>query len=377
MIERVHIENFKASRNLNARLAPLTLLSGLNSSGKSSILQAIAILRQSYGMTTNANALMLRGDLVKLGHGRDVLSEGAETEGDLVAFEMQENGTSYRWSCNSLQDASELPFSESPSSLPHFIHSPHFQYLQADRTTPLTLYPQTPQLAQGTGFLGSRGEYTADFLAKATMDPSEKRSVAFSSWQIPEELLKQVAPTKKLIDQVAAWLQHLSPGVRLSAERVKGTDEVQLYYEFVGHSRRAKSNPYRPGNVGFGLTYSLPIIVACLATPPDSLLLIENPEAHLHPQGQLALGELLALVAADGVQLVVETHSDHILNGIRLAVKRNRLASDSVALHFFSRSLTSGDSEVQTPTLLADGRLSNWPDGFFDQWDKSLDALLD
>ncbi|MEI7776209.1 MAG: DUF3696 domain-containing protein [Verrucomicrobiota bacterium] len=186
----------------------------------------------------------------------------------------------------------------------------------------------------------------------------------------------QVSPTNKLIDQVAAWLQQLSPGVRLSADRVKGTDEVQLCYEFIGHSRRTKSNPYRPGNVGFGLTYSLPIIVACLATPPGALLLLENPEAHLHPQGQLALGELLSLVAADGVQLVIETHSDHILNGIRLAVKAQRLQADNVALHFFSRSIESGDSEVQSPALLPDGRLSNWPIGFFDQWDKSLDALL-
>lgn len=378
MIERVHLLNFKASRNLNARLAPLTLLAGLNSSGKSSILQAIAILRQSYGVTTNAPALMLSGDLVRLGHGRDVLSEGAETEGDVVAFEMHENGTSYRWACNSVPDASELPFSEVPPNLPPFLHSPHFQYLQADRTAPLTLYPQAPQHARLTGFLGPKGEYTADFLAqKADSDSFEQRSVTFSTWPLSQELLTQVSPTNKLIDQVAAWLQHLSPGVRLSAERIKGTDEVQLYYEFVGHSRRTKSNPYRPGNVGFGLTYSLPIIVACLATPPGSVLLLENPEAHLHPQGQLALGELLALVAADGVQLVIETHSDHILNGIRLAVKGTRLSPDGVALHFFSRSLQSGDSEVQSPALLADGRLSNWPDGFFDQWDKSLDALLD
>jgi predicted ATPase len=86
---------------------------------------------------------------------------------------------------------------------------------------------------------------------------------------------------------------------------------------------------------------------------------------------------LLALVAADGVQLIVETHSDHILNGIRLAVKKGLLASDKVALHFFARSLKTGESEVQSPALLQNGKLSNWPTGFFDQWEKSLDELLD
>lgn len=377
MIERIQLQNFKASRHLNARVAPLTLLAGLNSSGKSSILQAVAILRQSYSGGPDITSLTLRGDLVRLGHGRDVLSEGAESEEDIVAFEVQENGAIYRWGCTSLPDASELPISEKPSQLPQFIQSPNFQYLQADRASPLTHYPQASQHARLTGFLGAKGEFTADFLAqKADFVFYERRSVALSSWPFPEALLAQVSPTKTLIDQVAGWLQHFSPGVRLSSERIKGTDEVKLYYEFVGHSGRTKSNQYRPGNVGFGLTYSLPILVACLATPPGSLLLLENPEAHLHPQGQLALGELLALVAADGVQLIVETHSDHILNGIRLAAKYQKLDSGSVALHFFTRSLQSGDSELQSPTLLPDGRLSNWPNGFFDQWDKSLDALL-
>jgi len=378
MIKRVHLQNFKASRNLNVRLAPLTLLAGLNSSGKSSILQAIALLRQSYGTTTDAPCLILGGDLVHLGHGRDILSEGAETEGDVIAFQTQEKETNYRWACSSLPDASELPFSEAPKNLPPFILSPHFQFLQADRTAPHTLYPQAPQHARSTGFLGPRGEYTADFLAlNAETVPPAKRSVMLSTWPVPRELLNLVSPTAKLLDQVAAWLQQLSPGVRLSAQRLKGTDEVRLLYEFVGHARTAKSNPYRPGNVGFGLTYNLPIIVACLATPPGSLLLLENPEAHLHPQGQLALGELLSLVAADGVQLLVETHSDHILNGIRLAVKAGRLSPDNVALHFFTRSLKTGDSEVQSPAILPNGKLSNWPKGFFDQWEKSLDALLD
>ncbi len=378
MIERIHLENFKASRYLDVRLAPLTLLTGLNSSGKSSILQAIAMLRQSYRIKETAPCLVLSGDLVRLGHGRDILSEGAVTEGDVIAFEVQETGIKHRWACKSVPDASELTFIDVPPKLPSFILSQYFQFLQADRVSPNTLYPQAPQHARSTGFMGAKGEFTADFLAlNADNVTSEKRSVALSTLPVAPDLLALVSPTTKLLDQVASWLQQLSPGVRLSAQRVKGTDDVQLFYEFVGLARTSRSNTYRPTNVGFGLTYSLPILVACLAAPAGSLLLLENPEAHLHPQGQVALGELLSLVAADGVQLVVETHSDHILNGIRQAVKGTRLASENVALHFFTRSLITGESEIQTPTLQPDGRLSNWPRGFFDQWDKSLDALLD
>jgi predicted ATPase len=232
--------------------------------------------------------------------------------------------------------------------------------------------------AHSVGFLGARGEYTADFLAlNYDKTFSENRSVVHSISGVDPSLLSMVAPTAKLLDQVSGWLQHLSPGVRLRAQRLTGTDEVLLRYNYAGRARAPGSNDYRPTNVGFGLTYSLPIIVACLAARRGSLVLLENPEAHLHPQGQVALGELLALAASDGVQILVETHSDHLLNGIRLAVKKSRLGCDQVVLHFFTRPIETGESQVQSPSMLPDGRLSNWPNGFFDQWDKSLDALLE
>jgi predicted ATPase len=378
MIERIRLENFKASRDVDVRIAPLTVLAGLNSSGKSSLLQAIAVLRQSYGATGRADGLVLGGDLVQLGHGRDVLSEGADSADDALVFEFQDNGRSYRWICPSVPDASELRFRDVPREPPEFVSSMNFQFLQADRVTPSPLYPQSLQQSQSTGFLGPRGELTADFLAQnVDKTVSESRSSLRAGSRVDPALLARVSPTPKLLDQVASWLQHLSPGARLKAARVEGTDEVLLQYNYVGHARGPTSNDYRPTNVGFGLTYALPVLVACLASPPGSLLLLENPEAHLHPQGQVALGELLALAAMDAVQIIVETHSDHLLNGIRVAVKQGRLSYDKVVLHFFTRRVETGESCIESPSMLSDGRLSNWPAGFFDQWEKTLDALID
>jgi predicted ATPase len=91
----------------------------------------------------------------------------------------------------------------------------------------------------------------------------------------------------------------------------------------------------------------------------------------------VALGRLMSLSAAAGAQVLVETHSDHILNGIRLAVKEGVLHSDQAIVHFFSRNRETGIVKVETPRISRQGRLSFWPDGFFDQWEKSLDALLD
>lgn len=377
MIERILLQNFKANRDIDVKMAPLTVLSGLNSSGKSSLLQAIAVLRQSYFESLYSRYLSLGGDLVHLGHGRDVLSEGADSAEDVLIFELCEKDNTYRWVCSSSADASELKFLDQPATLPEFISTQDFQFLQADRVTPSTLYPQAPQQPRVTGFLGQRGEFTADFLARnADTNFPEKRSVTHAGSPIDNDLLKKVSPTPKLLDQVAGWLQHFSPGARMKVKRVEGTDQVQLQYNYFGRTKTSTTNDYRPTNVGFGLTYCLPVLVACLAAPGGALLLLENPEAHLHPQGQVALGELLALSAADGVQIIVETHSDHLLNGIRLSVKRNRIQCNNVLLHFFSRNLSTGESCIQSPSIYPDGSLSNWPDGFFDQWDKSLDELL-
>ena len=103
--------------------------------------------------------------------------------------------------------------------------------------------------------------------------------------------------------------------------------------------------------------------------------MIENPEVHLHPAGQTAMGVFLSEVAAAGVQVVIETHSDHVLNGIRRAVKSRMLASGDVALHFFQPRLegeTQEGPQVQSPVVDANGNIDSWPDGFFDQFDRDM-----
>jgi predicted ATPase len=370
------LENFKACKDIDVRLAPLTLLAGTNSSGKSTLLQAIAILRQSHTQDGLLTGLRLTGELVQLGQYRDVLSE--EAEGDEISINVIENDVDYVWISRGELDYNELPFDQSPSNVPSFVTSPHFQFLQANRMVPQTLYPQASHQARATGFLGPHGEYTVGFLTTAQKSTVSTNRMAPSTVSgVSPEVFEKIAPTDGLLDQTAGWLQQLSPGVRLDTIALKATDEVLLQFRYMGRLREVGSDSYRPTNVGFGLTYSLPIVVACLAAPRGALLLLENPEAHLHPRGQAALGELISRCANDGVQVVVETHSDHLLNGVRLAAKKDLIKNSDVALHFFQRAIETGEAFVQSPTLFDNGRLSNWPEGFFDQWDKDVDALLD
>lgn len=373
MLSRLTLKNFKAARSLSVELGELTLLAGLNGSGKSTVLQSLGVLRQSHQFGTGGS-LVLTGPLVSLGQGSDVLSEGAEE--DTISIDVVVDGESKHWECRAISDANELMFISRPQIMPSFLSPSNFQYLQADRIVPDTLYPMAGQQARLEGFLGAHGEFTADFLNREAKRPvPERRLCNKDNLQIEEGLWGQIAATHGLLDQVAGWLQHISPGIHLSAETLKGLDQVQLQFRYLG-SAQGRTAYYRPTNVGFGLTYSLPIITACLSARSGSLLLLENPEAHLHPNGQIKMGQLLGQCAADGVQIMVETHSDHILNGIRLAVKAKMLTPSQVSLNYFTRELTTGDCYTENPVLLENGDISNWPNGFFDQWEKSLDALI-
>ena len=239
-----------------------------------------------------------------------------------------------------------------------------FQYLRADRITPAVTFPKSHDAVSERGSLGSKGEFTAHFLLEHGDDDIQGLDFRKNDREV----------SVRVLSQVNAWLQEFSPGVRVDVQNVPMTDFARLEFSYrtrgAGHGQA-----YRPTNVGFGLTHALPVVVGCLITPPGTMLLIENPEAQLHPQGQVALGKFLARVAASGVQVVVETHSDHILNGIRVAVKREILPPGDLKVHFFSRSSTGSAFRV-SPTIDKNGLLSDWPQGFFTQWDDTLIDLL-
>jgi predicted ATPase len=130
----------------------------------------------------------------------------------------------------------------------------------------------------------------------------------------------------------------------------------------------------RPANVGYGLTYAFPILVALLAAESGDIIILDSPEAHLHPQAQSRMGWLLAVFAAAGIQLVIETHSDHVLNGIRLAVRDKILPVTKLSLLFFTGASLAGHGVI-CPRVDEQGRINEWPDGFFDQSDKDIAQL--
>lgn len=381
MIDSLEITNFKAFASAEVRLGRYTLLSGLNSSGKSTVMQALAVLRQArreQEYIGDLEGLPLNGELVQLGAGRDVLHENyVEERGSdrQIGFRLRTAGAEEcAWRFRYGAEDDFLPLVHySPSSkyvhkggeldLQSFtIFGDGFQYLRADRINPAVTYPRSYEMSVRRGFLGTRGEYAIDYL------------LHHQDELVTEHVRHPAVPTSRLLAQVEAWMGEICPGVRIQTEAIENTDLARIGFQFVSAGQPA-SEQRRPTNVGFGLTYVLPVVVACLTAKPGAMLLLENPEAHIHPQGQSAIARLTCAAAAAGAQVVVETHSDHILNGVRLAVKRGLLSAEDVVLQYFRRE--DDGIAIVSPGIGPDGMLAQWPEGFFDEWDRSLDQLLD
>jgi predicted ATPase len=256
-IKSLRLINFKAFTDNSLELKPLTLLSGLNSTGKSCVLQSILLLRQSFQQGLLSEELALNGDLVSIGNGRDALNEYAEE--DFIGFEItwdDEISAIWRYQYNYSADVlnlMSLPVNESILSANIFTDS--FCYL----------------------------------------------SSCFSHRRLDFEILEQL--------------------------------------------------------------------------PKGSLLLLEHPEFLLDARSQSRLGEQIALCASRGVQIILETHSDHLFNGIRIAVHDGKIKPEEVGFLHFELS-SERKVKVTSAHINRSGRIDRWEKDFFCGWRDALSELL-
>jgi predicted ATPase len=171
--------------------------------------------------------------------------------------------------------------------------------------------------------------------------------------------------TKSLLEQSRLWLDYIAPGSKFfDPSLITGIKSAEI-----------KFGDDRPTNVGFGLSYVLPIIVNGLIAEKGAMFIVENPEAHLHPLGQSRIGQFLAKIAAAGVQVVVETHSEHVINGIRIAALKDTISTNDVRINFFGRD--ENDKIKLIPILMNDaGDLTSYPKGFFDQEQRDMAEII-
>lgn len=376
MLTELTLKSFKCFKELQLPLAPLTVLSGTNGGGKSSVIQALVLMAESVSTREWSRSLLLDGPVLPLGSAADVLNQqsasraleiGASTESQCVlwAFKADKRRALSVNLSQLMVDGVSVPV-DGPLRwlMPADFDDPKpvvdslkgMNWISAERTGPRELLPlRDPDSHRRAG---ARGELAAGMVYWH-----------FDSSILPGLCIAGVPPT--LFNQVRARMQQFFPGFDFQVSAVDGASAVSLQMRM-----DSRSDFQRPQNVGFGLTQLFPIVVSVLTATPTDTLLIENPEVHLHPRAQQLVGLLLADAAASGVQVLVETHSDHVLNGIRLATKKRQIGHEEVAVHFFSPNPDSGEIARKSPSIDRDGRLSEWPIGFFDQFDRALSELL-
>jgi predicted ATPase len=365
MITHIEIKNFKSLKNVSTEVRNLNLLMGLNGMGKSSFLQMILLLMQSDKLEDRI--IDLNGLLAQIGQGRDALYQYATD--DLIEFGITfSDAKSFLWKFNYHTDNDKLTAESgfTQEDMQFFRNNTKvFQYISADRIGPKDLYDASSVVVSDKKQLGLLGEYAAYFI-----------NVFGADFEVPKILRHKHAKSESLNAQINAWLKEISPGVSLNTKYVPEVNKVILDYQFdiTGN----KTNSFRPKNVGFGISYVLPIVLALLTAEKGKILVIENPESHIHPRGQAELGMLIALAAQTGAQVFVETHSDHILNGIRVAVKEKSIDKENVNILYFDKTTNEKESYSNIHSLKVDinGTLSDYPENLMDEWTTQMAKLI-
>lgn len=370
MIERIHITALKSIRDLDVKCSNLNLLVGTNSSGKSTFLQALLLLAQE----------KLNGEYIAIGDYREVRNynmpqssikieaiDKGKTKPTWIEFsEDKEKGNCLVRTEFSDMDVQSVIYDDCDDpELTSAISFKEFHYLSCHRVGVKDIYDKNMPNEKDFGI---DGEYTLAYLLNN------------ESVNIDEKLqVRDGDITNSMLDQVNYWLNYII-GTTISISDIKKTNYLQAKYTNNPANISQETMYCRPVNVGSGISYLISIIISCLGTESGAILLIENPEIHLHPKAQSRLCDFLWFVSKTGRQLFVETHSDHIFNGLRVAVANGSIDSEELTVNFFA--LNEAYETQCNPIVFGKyGKIIGINedmclDDLFDQFDIDLDRML-
>lgn len=401
MINSIDLQNFKCfSDNKRFEFSSLNLLTGINGRGKSTVLQSILLIAQSFDTFKKIDFMVLNGDLIELGSFDDVrnsetpksedvkfqfcLKDGTEmsicfneneqndleptvksfnltrpneTDEDLLGFEPIFDKFNDQISSVNLEE--ELKDKISPLDLNRVIVAQQLScvhYISADRLGPVKYVDKVSFNKNQFLNVGSKGARVINVLAKQDLP-------------LVHEKLYLGRDSRSVQQQTEEWLAYVLDGAKIDVKGKESSSSVL----WMLINNKSNSYKYKPTNVGFGYSYILPLIVSGLIAKSGEILIVENPEAHLHPRAQSRIAEFFALVASTGVQVFIESHSEHILNALRINTIKpnNELRNENLVIHYFDEGFDS-----KKLTMNEKGKIADWPVGFFDQQELDLAEIF-
>ena len=421
MISKIHIKNFKALRDTGElEIKPITFLVGPNSSGKTSLIQAILALRQTVRSQDPHTPLILDDDYITLGSYRDAVfghdeknkigigfeadenrweivfsvyrsgnNQGAiylkslDFDGENIPMPQKEKGKISKKSINFsirkkgrggghfITTEDEKNFDEQPIELLKFYGirfkkykdpSKYFDYLRAH---PSLLFANMiagnliEDIFKNIHHIGPSREEPERIYPATGASPSEVGRWGEGSVNI---LLLE----KGIREKVRAWLKNFKISIDFDLEELSGkTGGSTNTYRIMLIDPNTKTE-VNLVDVGFGASQILPIIVEGFNAPKNALLMIEEPEIHLHPGAQGTMGDLLVDIAKfNEKKLIVETHCDLLIRRVCKNILKGNINHTEVVIYYFES--TERGTEIKTITINKNGQFENFPDGFFEE----------
>ncbi|PXF56538.1 MAG: hypothetical protein C4B59_16765 [Candidatus Methanogaster sp.] len=421
MISKIHLKNFKALRDTGElEIKPITFLVGPNSSGKTSLIQAILALRQTVRSQDPHTPLILDDDYVNLGSYRDAVFGHDEKNKISIGFEADENrwelvfsvyrsgnnqGAIYLKSLDFGGENVPLPQKEKGKIAKESINfsirkkgrgGGHFITTDGEKN----FGEQPIELLKFYGILFKKYKDPSKYLDYLQAHPSFlfANMVAGNLIEVIFKNIYHIGPSrdepertytatgasppevgkwgegsvsillleKGIREKVRVWLNNFDISLDFDLEELRGkTGGSTNTYKIMLIDPNTKTE-VNLVDVGFGASQILPIIVEGFNAPKNALLMIEEPEIHLHPKAQGTMGDLLVDIAKfNEKKLIVETHCDLLIRRVCKNILQKKIDHTDVIIYYFEP--TESGTEIKTITINKNGQFENFPDGFFEE----------
>ena len=377
-INWIAVKNFGLIKEKHFPLRNLTILSGLNCSGKSTLIKSLLLFRRS-NEDIKRGYLESKGELFNLFNVNKELEITVSMKGKkMLKLEYNKTNLEDKFFIKKFKENIDRDIIDGDidNNTDDVLFDNGFQYLCERRISPRTSHKRSPFIfynplskeisTTDEDPLGIMGEYTVHYLHEKGKDPISFENCLHSNTDFKDK------NHKNLISQVSLWMGDFLPHIRIKTEESKVCDDIKLKYEF------PDDFILKPENCSFGISNALSIITALLSVKKGSLLIIEHPEIGLHPKSQSQLGKLISLVSQNDVQVIIETHSDHILNSIRAEIKEKKLDKDKFIMFFFQKIQKEEKNMSVVTSIQVDknAELSDYPKGLLDEWANQLMKLF-
>lgn len=329
MIKHIKIEDYKCLHNESLDIKPLTIVTGVNSAGKSSLIQSILLPVRRMGQ----NGQILLDNIVSLTFDA-IRNKYYNAKSIAIDIRLDNTSISYHGTI----ERSEVLVSSEEHGLPIDIEK-NLYYLSANRIGAELHSKISPKFN-----IGVVGEYVLGAFEK------EKSNALMS------ELIKDDS-SYTLSTQVNYWLSYILdiPTELQTESRLDDVVEVRYKSDGLGN--------ISPFQLGAGVSYLTKMLIMCLRANKNDIVLIENPEIHLHPASQAKVGEFLTFIANAGIQVIIETHCEHLIYKVGYEIYKKRFSKDDATILY--------KEGIQAPFIVIDfkedGKFTHdFPEGFFD-----------